>query len=500
MILFFNHFGFSCEFTKSTMVLITQVAGPFANEHSASIRNSKDFKARPDWSRAGQFRSTPGGKIYNRIDVPATAKIVWGQLKTQKINAAFPLSLRFPVNSWTADQAREWMKNNKVNYINFKPAEPKEESNSRPPMAGPPADPKTWYKIENAKKAEADVYIFDEIGMWGIDAQSFANAFSTIEAPVINVHINSPGGSIFDGHAIYNTINGAKDKIVNIFIEGLAASMAAVIAMAGDTVNMAENALIMIHNPVARAHGEKKDLERVAGVLEKLKGTISNIFVKKTGLPAETINKWMDAETWFNAGEALENKFIDKITDLVDAANVFAMEKYNYKNIAVYNSVKHKLKPKTQEVKMNLEELKSKYPEVYEAALNEGKVLGVAEGKQAGIEEGTTAGAKAERERIEGIEGIKAEGHEKVIADNKFKPEATKDSVSALVLAAQDKKKTDAATAAAADGTATAAAAGALGNNAPTNETEAEDNAAAELMAAGGNDAMGTTDLAKKSK
>jgi len=490
----FKHFDFVSE--NSSLVLCTTITNPLPNEHSARLRNPADFKEKPDWSTGGKFRRTSGGTIFARTKVPVTIGIIWGQLKTQSGQAAYPQALRFPIKNWTEAQARAWLKTNKVTFIRFEPAGPSNQATG----PGQPADSETWYKIENKEKDTADIYIFEEIGGWGIDAKTFAKDFNAIKASKINIHINSPGGGIFEGHAIYNTINMAKDKIVNTFIEGIAASMGAVIAMAGDTVNMAENALIMIHNPAAAVRGEKKDLDRVAAVLEKLKGAIANIFAKKTGLPIETINKWMDDETYFNAGEALENKFIDKITDQIETANVFELEKYNYKNVTVYNSIKHKLKPKKQEEPMNLtlDELKSKYPQIYEAAFNEGKVAGEAEGKQAGIDEGKTAGAKAERERIQGIEGVKAEGHEILIAENKFKPEATKESVSVLILAAQDKAKTDAAAAAAGDGDATAAAAAKIKNNAPTNEEEAADNAAAAEMAAGANEHLGTAHLANK--
>ncbi|NIO84658.1 MAG: hypothetical protein GTN53_29440, partial [Candidatus Aminicenantes bacterium] len=429
---------------NSSLVLITQIEGPFPNEHSARLRNPGDFKEKPDWSRAGKFRRTAGGTIYGRIKVPATIGIIWGQLKTQSGRAAAPQSLRFPIKNWTAARARAWLKENKVTFIRFEPAEPRKENQGQGAQGDPGQEEnKTWFNIVNANKETADVYIYEEIGGFGVDSKQFALQFNQIKASKINIHINSPGGSIFEGHAIYNTINNAKSKIIHTFIEGVAASMAAVVSLAGDVVHMAENALMMIHNPVAAVRGEQKDLKRIADVLEKLKGTIAKIYADKTGLPIETINKMMDDETWMNAGEALENKFIDKITDQVEAANVFDLENYNYKNLAIYNSIKHKLKSKNQnqEDVMNLEELKAKHPEVYEAAFNEGKTAGVEEGKQAGITEGTDAGAKAERERIQGIETIEAGEHAQIVKDNKFKPEATKDSVSALILEAENKKK-----------------------------------------------------------
>lgn len=495
----FQHFDF-ISVNNSSIVLITQIEGPFRNEHSARLRNPADFKEKPDWSPAGKFRRTAGGTIFGRTKVPATIGIIWGQLKSQSGRAAFPQSLRFPIKNWTTAQARKWLKDNKVTFILFEPAAPNARAAGQ--ALGNPAaatDPKTWYKIENAKKDTADIYIFEEIGGFGIDAKTFTLAFKAITASIINIHINSPGGSVFEGMAIYNTINSAKDKIVNTFNEGIAASQATTILLSGDVVHMAENSMMMIHNPGAAVLGEKKDLEKTAAVLEKIKGTIANIYVAKTGIALETINKMMDDETWMNAGEALENKFIDKITNRIDAANVFELEKYNYKNIAVYNSIKHKIKPKTQEDQiMNLDELKSKHPEVYEAAFNEGKAAGVDEGKETGLTDGKTAGAKAERERIEGIESIEAEGHEDIIKENRLKPEATKDSVSTLILAAQNKKKADAKAAAGADGKETLDAAGKVKTDAPTSGDEAAENAAAKEIADGANEDMETMGQAPK--
>lgn len=99
---------------------------PYPNEHSARLKEPTEFKEKPDWAKGGgKFRRAPDGTIYGKIKVPATADVIWGQLKEQAGKAASPQSIRFPIKNWTAAQARKWLKDNKVKYIKFEPAAPK---------------------------------------------------------------------------------------------------------------------------------------------------------------------------------------------------------------------------------------------------------------------------------------------------------------------------------------------------------------------------------------
>lgn len=95
---------------------------PYPNEHSARLKEPRDFKEKPDWSKNGKFRRVPDGIIYGRIKVPSTADVIWGQLKTQKGKDAAPQAIRFPIKNWTESKARKWLKDNNVKYIKFEPA------------------------------------------------------------------------------------------------------------------------------------------------------------------------------------------------------------------------------------------------------------------------------------------------------------------------------------------------------------------------------------------
>jgi len=169
------------------------------------------------------------------------------------------------------------------------------------------------YKIENkAKSKEATVYIYDEISWFGIEAGQFVKDFAKIDAETIHLRINSPGGSVFDGTAIFNTIKQHKAKTIT-HIDGLAASIASVIALAADEVRMASNAFFMAHDPWSIVIGNAETMREEADLLEKVGGTISDTYMKKTGKDEKEILAIMASETWLTAEEALEMGFIDAI-------------------------------------------------------------------------------------------------------------------------------------------------------------------------------------------
>ena len=168
-----------------------------------------------------------------------------------------------------------------------------------------------WFSILNRGAGPTEILLFNEIGGDGQSAADFLNQLNAIGGPVV-VRINSPGGSVSDGLAIYNAMQRRGNCAVEI--DGMAASIASVIAMAGQPVRMAENALLMIHNPTALAWGDSGDMERASTMLEKCKESIITAYTKKTGLSAADISAMMDDETWLNASEALAQGFIDEIS------------------------------------------------------------------------------------------------------------------------------------------------------------------------------------------
>ena len=128
----------------------------------------------------------------------------------------------------------------------------------------------------------------------------------------ITVWINSPGGDVFAAAQIYNMLRDYKGS-VTVKIDGIAASAASVIAMAGDTVCVSPVAMMMIHNPATMAMGETKDMQKAIAMLNEVKESILNAYEFKTGLTRARLSHMMDDETWFNAKKAVELGFADKI-------------------------------------------------------------------------------------------------------------------------------------------------------------------------------------------
>lgn len=128
----------------------------------------------------------------------------------------------------------------------------------------------------------------------------------------ITLWINSPGGDVFAAAQIYNMLMDYKGD-VHVVIDGLAASAASVIAMAGTTVSMSPVAMMMIHNPWTVAQGEAKDMQKVIEMLGEIKESIINAYELRTGLSRTKLSHLMDSESWFNAKKAVELGFADKI-------------------------------------------------------------------------------------------------------------------------------------------------------------------------------------------
>ena len=166
-------------------------------------------------------------------------------------------------------------------------------------------------KIQD-KADEATVYIYDEISWYGIQAETFIKDFNNLTEKTIHLRFNSPGGSVFDGTAMFNTIKNHKSRTI-AHIDGLAASISSIVALAADEVRMSENAFMMIHDPWSMVVGSADDMRDEADLLDKVGGTIATTYINKTGKTDEEIKNLMAAETWMTADEALEMGFIDAI-------------------------------------------------------------------------------------------------------------------------------------------------------------------------------------------
>tara|TARA_R100000951_G_scaffold90032_2_gene78190 strand:- start:9921 stop:10736 length:816 start_codon:yes stop_codon:yes gene_type:complete len=189
----------------------------------------------------------------------------------------------------------------------------------------------TWYNLKTINNATS-IDILDEIGLWGVNASDFINDVKNAgDVSEINISINSPGGNVFDGLAIYNYLKSHKAK-VNVDVLALAASAASVIAMAGDNVTMPEDAFLMIHAPYTASVGNADEMRKTAEVLDKIQDTLVNIYETKTGLDRELISEMVATETWISGSDSVEMGFANKVTEQAIAALAKGFEK-NFKAV-----------------------------------------------------------------------------------------------------------------------------------------------------------------------
>ncbi len=176
-----------------------------------------------------------------------------------------------------------------------------------------------WFRMQASAANEAEIYIYDEIGYWGVTAKQFvANLKALGEITHIKLHINSPGGDVFDGIAIFNALkfHGAA---ITVYIDGLAASMASVIAMVGNPVIMPENTMMMIHKPWGFAGGDADDMRDYADLLDKVESVLIPAYAAKTGKSHDEIAAMLEDETWLTGEDCLAQGFADQVTPSLQA-------------------------------------------------------------------------------------------------------------------------------------------------------------------------------------
>ncbi len=162
-----------------------------------------------------------------------------------------------------------------------------------------------WQCIEmKAEDRVAEVYIYDEIGDWGTSAQTFAGMLAELDAETINLYINSPGGSAWDGVAIHNALRRHPAK-VNGFVDGIAASAASLIAMASDHLTMNASSQLMIHEASGVAWGDADTMRSTADLLDKLSDSYADAYARRAGGSREGWRQVMRDETWYTAEEAV---------------------------------------------------------------------------------------------------------------------------------------------------------------------------------------------------
>jgi ATP-dependent Clp endopeptidase proteolytic subunit ClpP len=297
---------------------------------------------------------------------------------------------------------------------------------------------KNWYRFKNLDDGTVEIFIYDVIVDYAWDedettAKGFVDELKAAGSKTpVDLHINSPGGSVFAGLAIYNAIKRHQGK-VSVYIDGLAASIASVVAMAGDTVIIPENALMMIHDPLALAMGSAEELRKVADSLDKAKTGIISAYRSRTNLAEDTLSELMSAETWLSAEDALNFGFADQYEEALPMAALASLDAFDLsqfrnipdmlhrQNVLRKASASNPINNHTGEETMTVEEFKEKYPQTYDAVYG------------SGIE----AGRQTERERIKAVENQLMPGHEDLMDKLKYDGETTGEQAAVLILAAE---------------------------------------------------------------
>lgn len=195
-----------------------------------------------------------------------------------------------------------------------------------------------------AKKDRGEIYLYGPIGAdWfgdGVSAKMFSDDLKSLGAvSAIDVRINSEGGDVFAGKAMYSLLKDHKAKVV-VHIDGLAASAASFIAMAGDEIEIAEGAFVMIHDAYGGCRGRASDMRAYADLLDSVNSSIVDTYVSRTKNDAASIKKWMDDETWMSGKDAVARGFADRI-----AVGGKTKARASVANAAIYNNLPAELRP-----------------------------------------------------------------------------------------------------------------------------------------------------------
>jgi ATP-dependent protease ClpP protease subunit len=172
-----------------------------------------------------------------------------------------------------------------------------------------------WWRVGNVDGDRAELFIFDVIDEWGGVAPSlFVRDLRAITAKAIDVHINSPGGVVFDAVAIYSALKN-HPATVDVTVDGLAASAASFVAQAGDTIAIEKPAKMMIHDASGLVLGNAADMREMAALLDELSDSIAGIYADRAGGSVAGWREAMKATTWYSAAEAVKAGLADRVAN-----------------------------------------------------------------------------------------------------------------------------------------------------------------------------------------
>lgn len=315
---------------------------------------------------------------------------------------------------------------------------------------------KKFWEVKAIENGGAEILIYGEIGdlrffgedFYDVSAKRIAEELKGLgEVSEISVRINSPGGSVWSAQAIYSLLKGHSAK-VTVHVDGIAASAASLIAMAGDEIIMPENTMMMIHSPMIYGSGNSSDLRDLADRLDKSQQSMIAVY-SRSGQPEDKIKEMLEAETWLTAAEAVDLGFADRteeameITASMDSGMVvlaggcggpLKLDPSRYRHLPEAflpaaeqkEPVKAKASKtpapegqgkKTEVARLTLEELKAQDPELFEEVMK--------------------AGAEGERERIKAIDGLGAVASGKLAMEAKYDNPCSAEALAMKIVQAQ---------------------------------------------------------------
>lgn len=211
-----------------------------------------------------------------------------------------------------------------------------ERVRARVPRAQRLSSSQQWFRVtDSSDGSPARLDIFDEIGFWGVSASEFNSQLQAVNAPTIDLHVNSPGGDVFDGITILNTLRAHPSRI-NVTVDGLAASAASFIAQAGDSITMMPNSQLMIHDASGICMGNPADMKAMLELLDKCSDNIASIYANRAGGIAGDWRTAMRAETWYSADEAVAAGLADAVAEPAGGKKPAASDAWNL-SFYVYN-------------------------------------------------------------------------------------------------------------------------------------------------------------------
>jgi len=293
---------------------------------------------------------------------------------------------------------------------------------------------KKFWKIKALSDEEGELLLYGEIGNddWAdVNAVQFVQDIAGLgDVKSIKVRINSPGGSVFAGQSIYSTLKRHKAD-VTVYVDGLAASIASIVAMAGNKVIMPRNSMMMIHNPWTISVGNSQDMRKAADRLDSIRETIINVYEEKTSQTRERITEMMDEETWMSAEQAKDLGFADVIegdTEALALSGDFRASLSRYKNVPVrlMGTIEDK-GGRDEDMEITVENIKEKYPDIFNAIRDEAYKKGV----------------EAERGRIKAIEDLDIKGYEDILSKAKFEDGISAEAVALEIVKAEKTQRSD---------------------------------------------------------